>query len=132
MDLCRPHYESFAQNPALSRILLKNMTFYSEGKQAAQYLRNRSRLLSGIQEMVKAAQRTRQIRSNEDANVIARHIFFVFAGAVRWWIAGRRPDPREGLADLKRLLKLQINGLDPSPAQGMRSTKQIRVAGKQR
>ena len=29
------------KNPALSRILLKNMTFYSEGKQAAEYLRNR-------------------------------------------------------------------------------------------
>src|ERR1700727_1589740 len=31
MALCRPHYEFFAKNPVLSRILLKNMTFYSEG-----------------------------------------------------------------------------------------------------
>jgi AcrR family transcriptional regulator len=132
MGLCRPHYESFAQNPALSRILLKNMTFYSEGKQAAEYLRNRSRLLSGMEEMVKTAKRTRQIRSDEDATLIARHIFFVFAGAVRWWIAGRRPDPREGLAELKRLLKLQIGGLKPSPAPGTRSAERIRNAGKQR
>lgn len=125
MAICRPHYESFARNPALSRILLKNMTFYSEGKQAAQYLRNRSRLLSGMEEMVKTAQRTRQIRSDEDANLIARHIFFVFAGAVRWWIAGRRPDPREGLADLKRLFELQIDGLDRSPTQRTRPAKRI-------
>jgi len=132
MALCRPHYESFAHNPALSRILLKNMTFYSEGKQAAEYLRNRSRLLSGIEEMVKTAQQTRQIRSDEDATLIARHIFFVFAGAVRWWIAGRRPNPRVGLADLKRLFELQINGLNPSPAPGVRSAKRIRRAVKHR
>jgi len=125
MGLCQPHYEFFAKNPALSRILLKNMTFYSEGKQAAEYLRNRSRLLSGIEEVVKAAQRDRQIRSDEDATLIARHIFLVFAGALRWWIAGRRPNPREGLADLKRLFELQINGLNPSRAQGTRSAKRI-------
>jgi len=132
MGVCRPHYEFFAKNPALSRILLKNMTFYSEGKQAAEYLRNRSRLLSGIEEVVKAAQRDRQIRSDEDATLIARHIFLVFAGALRWWIAGRRPNPREGLADLKRLFELQINGLNPSPARGTRSAKRNRGTGTQR
>jgi AcrR family transcriptional regulator len=132
MALCRPHYESFARNPALSRILLKNMTFYSEGKQAAQYLRNRSRLLSGIEEMVKTAQRNRHIGSDEDANLIARHIFFVFAGAVRWWIVDRRPDPRKGLADLRRLFELQINGLKPSPVRGSAPANPIRGAGRQR
>jgi AcrR family transcriptional regulator len=132
MGLCRPHYESFAQNPALSRILLKNMTFYSEGKQAAEYLRNRSRLLSGIEEMVKTAKRTRQIRTDEDATLIARHIFFVFAGAVRWWIAGRRPDPRVGLADLRRLFKLQISGLSSSRALGARPAKRNRGTRRQR
>jgi AcrR family transcriptional regulator len=113
MGLFRPHYEFFARTPGLSRILLKDMAFYSEGKQAAEFQKIRGRLLSGIEEVVKAAQQDRQIKSDEDARLIARYIFFVFAGALRWWIASRRPDPREGLADLKRLLLLQISGLQP-------------------
>jgi len=116
MGLSRPHYEFFAKTPELSRILLKNMTFYSEGKQAAEYVQIRSRLLSGIEEMVRAAQRDRQIRSDEDAALIARHFFLVYAGALRWWIASRKPDPQEGLAELRRLFELQINGLRSAPA----------------
>lgn len=126
LGICRPHYDFFAKNPALSRILLKDMAFYSEGKQAAEFQQIRGRLLSGIEEVVRAAQREQQIRSDEDATHIARYIFFVFAGALRWWIAGRRPDPLEGMADLKRLFVLQVNGLRASPAPGMNSARRAR------
>jgi AcrR family transcriptional regulator len=115
MGLCQPHYEFFAKNPTLSRILLRDMTFYSEGKQAAEFHGIRRRLLSGIEEVVRGAQQDRQIRSDEDPALIARHIFLIFAGALRWWIASRRPNPREGLADLKRLFELQISGLHAFP-----------------
>ena len=132
LALSRQHYNFFAKNPALSRILLKELTFYSEGKQAAEFQRIRGRLLAGIEEVVRAAQREKQIRSEEDAPLIARHIFLVFAGALRWWIAGRRPDPAKGLADLKRLLELQIGGLQFVPESGRRSSKRSRGAGKPR
>lgn len=131
MGLCRPHYEFFAGNPVLSRILLRDMTFYSEGKQAAEFQRIRARLLSGIQETVRGAQRNGQIRSKEDSTLIARHIFLVFAGALRWWIAGRKPNPREGLADLKRLLELQISGLGSAKRRttlsGKRKRRQVNL-----
>jgi AcrR family transcriptional regulator len=126
IGLCRPHYKFFAKNPALSRILLKDMTFYSEGKQAAEFHRIRRRLLLGIEEVVRAAQRDRQIRSEEDATLIARHIFLIFAGALRWWIASRKPNPREGLADLERLFVLQINGLRSSPPHRPSSARRTR------
>jgi len=117
MGVCRPHYRFFARSPVLSRILLRDMTFYSEGKQAAEFQRIRGRLLSGIESLVRAAQRDGQIRSDENATVVARHFFLVFAGALRWWIASRKPDPDEGLADLKRLFELQINGLTVASQQ---------------
>ena len=116
LGVCRPHYRFFARNPVLSRILLRDMTFYSEGKQAAEFLRIRGRLLSGIESFVRAAQRNGQIRSDDSASLIARHFFLVFAGALRWWIASRKPDPDEGLADLRRLFALQIDGLT-APSQ---------------
>lgn len=132
IGLCQPHYQFFAKNPVLSRILLKDMTFYSEGKQAAEFHRIRRRLLSGIEDVVRGAQQDGQIRSDEDAALIARHIFLVFAGALRWWIASRKPNPRQGLADLKRLFELQIGGLQSSsahsrnPARRKRSTAILR------
>jgi AcrR family transcriptional regulator len=105
------NYYFYSKNPVLSRILLRDMTFYSEGKQAHEFQQVRTRLLSGIEDVIKSAQEDGQIGSKEEAAIIARHIFLVYAGAIRWWIASRKPNPQEGLADLRRLLKLQINGL---------------------
>ena len=115
LGLCKPHYKFFAKDPALSRILLRDMSFYSEGRQAAEFHRIRGRLLSGIEGVVYAAQQNNQVRSDASAALIARHIFLVFAGALRWWIASRRPDPVKGLADLKRLFELQLNGILSTP-----------------
>jgi len=118
VGLCKPHYKFFSKNPVLSRILLRDMSFYSSGKHAAEFHRIRSKLLAGIEGVVRAGKRDQQIRSNEVPALIALHIFFVFAGALRWWIASRTPDPAKGLADLRRLIRLQINGLCTAPAPG--------------
>ena len=128
LAMCRPHYTFFAKNPALSRILLKDMTFYSEGKQAAEFHRIRARLLSGIEDVIRQGQQEGRIRPDEDAALISRHIFLTFAGALRWWIASRKPDPNEGLADLRRLFELQINGLLGTPPQTALAQKRTSVA----
>ena len=107
----RVHYRSFASKPALARILLQELTFYSSGKQAATFLGIRKRLIDGIESLVRAAQRARRIRSRADPAVIARSIFFVYSGSLRWWIAAPRPNPEKGVADLRRLLELQLDGL---------------------
>jgi AcrR family transcriptional regulator len=107
----RVHYRWLATKPALARILLQELTFYSSGKQAATFHGIRRRLIDGIGALVRAAQRARRIRSREDPELIARHIFFVYSASLRWWIAAPRPDPAQGVADLRRLLKLQFEGL---------------------
>jgi AcrR family transcriptional regulator len=107
----RVHYRWLATKPALARILLQELTFYSSGKQAATFLGIRKRLMDGLEALVRSAQRARRIRSREDPAVIARHIFFVYSASLRWWIAASRPNPDKGIADLRRLLKLQADGL---------------------
>jgi len=114
MDIYKPHYEYFSKHPALSRILLKELTFYSEGKQAAAFQQIRGRLIAGIEKAVRAAQQERRIRSKEKAAIVARQIFFISSGAIRWWIANLSPHSGEGLAELRRLLELQIHGLQPT------------------
>lgn len=112
------HYHELGAKPALARILLQELTFYSHGKQAAQFLKIRQRLIDGIVELVRRAQREGRILSAEDPQFIAQQLFFVYSAAIRWWIAAPRPDPDEGVADLRRMLVLQVNGLLPaSPAE---------------
>jgi AcrR family transcriptional regulator len=107
----RVHYKWLATKPALARILLQELTFYSSGKQAATFLGTRKRLIDGIEALVRAAQHARRVRSREDPGLIARHIFFVYSASLRWWIAAPRPSPEKGVADLRRLLQLQADGL---------------------
>jgi len=113
MDIYKPHYAYFAKHPALSRILLQELTFYSEGKQAAAFRGVRGRLISGIEKAVRTAQQTQRIHAKEKAAIVARQIFFISSGAIRWWIAGSTPEPRKGLAELRRMLELQLYGLQP-------------------
>jgi AcrR family transcriptional regulator len=114
MDIYKPHYKYFSKNPALSRILLKELTFYSEGKQAAAFQEIRARLISGIEKVVRTAQQEQRIQSKEKPAIVARQIFFISSGAIRWWIASVSPNPHAGLAELRRMLELQFQGLQPT------------------
>jgi AcrR family transcriptional regulator len=105
------HYRWLATKPALARILLQELTFYSSGKQAATFHGIRKRLIDGIEQLVKESQAKGRIRTREKPALIARHIFFVYSASLRWWIVARKPRPGDGLADLRRLLRLQIEGL---------------------
>jgi AcrR family transcriptional regulator len=107
----REHYRWLAEKPALARILLQELTFYSSGKQAATFLGIRKRLIDGVENLIRMARQKKQISSKESPEIIARHIFFVYSASLRWWIAAPRPDPAAGVADLRRLLKLQFTGL---------------------
>ena len=107
----RVHYRWLAAKPALARILLQELTFYSSGKQAATFHGIRKRLIDGVEDLVRISQLKKEISSPEGPSLIARHIFFVYSASLRWWIAAQHPDPAQGVADLRRLLKLQFSGL---------------------
>jgi TetR/AcrR family transcriptional regulator len=108
MAVFRVHFRWLGAKPALARILLQELTFYSSGKQAATFHGIRKRLIDGIRALVEKAQKGRKFDSGEDPAFVARHIFFVYSASLRWWIAAPRPDPAKGLADLRRLLRLVV------------------------
>jgi AcrR family transcriptional regulator len=105
------HYRWLAEQPALARILLQELTFYSSGKQAATFHGIRQRLIDGIRNLIEINQKSGKVRKTEPADLIARYIFFVYSASLRWWIASPKPDPRTGIADLRRLLRLLVAGL---------------------
>jgi AcrR family transcriptional regulator len=104
----RVHYRWLGAKPALARILLQELTFYSSGKQAATFHGIRKRLIDGIEDLVRRAQRQGGYPSKENAQLVARHIFFVYSASLRWWIAAPRPDAAKGLAELRKLLRLVV------------------------
>lgn len=109
----RVHFRWLGRKPDLARILLQELTFYSSGKQAATFHSIRKRLIGGIEALVRTAQAEKKIHSKESAKLIARHIFFVYSASLRWWIAAPHSTPEKGISDLRRLLKLQFEGLRP-------------------
>lgn len=113
MAIFRRHYEQFARHPTLSRLALQELTFYSEGKQSQNFHAIRGELIAGIERLVADAQRARRIRSTPAPRRIALQIFFLYAAALRWWIAAPTPRVAAGVADLRRVLRLQMEGLAP-------------------
>ena len=109
-------YREFAANPTLSRILLQELTFYSHGKLAADFQRSKRRTIGFIERLVASAQRAGRLRADEDPGFIALSLFFLYSGAVRYWIAGEHPNPRRGAEELQRMLELHLRGLVPVPA----------------
>jgi len=107
----RVYYREFSRELNLARILLQELTFYSHGKQAAEFQNHRQRLVGRIEDLIRAAQRGGQIRADQDAALVARYIFFVYSSAIRWWIGGDRPDPDQGVDEFRELLTLQMHGL---------------------
>ncbi len=112
LSVTEPHYRLFAGEPVLARILLSEILLQSPGMHLERYQGIRGRLLCGLEEMVRAAQRSGEVGSAEGAEVIAQHIFFSFSGALRWWLASaEHPDWRTGQRDFERILRLQMEGL---------------------
>jgi TetR/AcrR family transcriptional regulator len=107
----RVYYRELSRELTLSRILLQELTFYSHGKQAGEFQNHRRRLVGRIEDLIRAAQDRGEIRADQEPSLIARYIFFVYSSAIRWWIGGERPDPEEGIAGLRGLLVLQMQGL---------------------
>ena len=107
-------YREFAANPTLSRILLQELTFYSQGRLAGDFQRSKRRTIGFIEQLVTSAQREGRIRDAEDPSFTALSIFFLYAGAVRYWIAADRPNPAKGIDELRRMLEMHLRGLTVS------------------
>lgn len=120
-------YLEFATNPTLSRILLRELTFYSEGRLAGDFQRSKRRTIGLVERLVASAQRDGRIRAGEDPAFIALSIFFLYSGAVRYWIAARRPNPAKGIEQLRRMLETHLRAFDAPPAaRPQRSRRKVK------
>ena len=104
-------YQVFHPRATLARILLRELVFFSEGKQAEQFLANRSRIMLELQRLAADAIAKGRVRTTEDAAEIAKAFFFLYSGEVRLWLSNTEPDLLGGQASLKRTMALLGRGL---------------------
>lgn len=111
----RCFYRFFGRQPELSRLVLRELTFYVRGKQAEVFQRSRGVLLQRLASMATAAQADGRLDSEEKAETLARALFSVYSAELRDWVGGDAPELKSGLAQLRTMLRLLIEGFSPQP-----------------
>lgn len=104
-------YAAFHQQVLLARLLLRELVFFSEGKQAAQYMENRRRIIGQLQSMAREAMASGVIHPGGDVERIANTFFFLYSGEVRFWLSDEEPDLQKGLDSMKATFALLGAGL---------------------
>ena len=109
-------YAAFHQKVILARLLLRELVFFSEGQQAAQYLENRRRIVARLKDMARDAAARGSIKADSDIERIANTFFYLFSGEVRFWLSDEEPDLERGLASMKATFALLGAGLGEAAA----------------
>ncbi len=108
-------YLFFAPQPELSRVVLREMTLYLEGRQAEQFQASCGRMTGHLAAFARAACAARRLGTRENPQIVAQALLSTFASEIRRWIAADGPELKPGLARLRQMLALQISGLSPRP-----------------
>jgi AcrR family transcriptional regulator len=109
-----PYYRFFAQEPEFMRYVLRELTFYSHGRQSARFQAGREQIITGLEGFVRDARQKRQLRPTAKDRVVAQLIFGVYQAEIRLWLSEKHPKPATGLARLRAMLRIVIEGLRPS------------------
>jgi AcrR family transcriptional regulator len=108
------HYAFFGRQPALSRLVLREMAFYDSGAQAGRFQTTRERVINLFGKIVALAIERRSLSSAETPQFIGWTIFCIFQVEMRRWLSHDAPDLRSGLDALVRALTLFATGLKPN------------------
>jgi len=113
LTIFRDHYEYFAQQPELSRLMLREMLFYDSGEQANRFKATREHLISLICERVQLAQARNEINTAQDHQLVGWVIFSLYQVEIRRWLTGKTQNIAAGMAELERALRLVMTGIAP-------------------
>jgi AcrR family transcriptional regulator len=111
ITIFRDHYEYFAQQPELSKLMLREMLFYDSGEQANRFKATREYFLSLINESVRLAVERGEIVSEEDHRFVGWVVFSLYQVEIRRWLAEGDLDVSAGIANLERAILLVTSGL---------------------
>ena len=113
----KPIYELFCRQPPLSRMTLREMTFYDKGRQAKRFNDSREQLIAVITRIMQMGQERKEIESAETPAFIGWVAFCIYQVELRRWLQSDQPDLTKGLKRLERALKLLLDGAAIPSAQ---------------
>jgi AcrR family transcriptional regulator len=128
----RCQYAFFVRQPILSRLVLREMTFYESGAQARAFQATRDALIALIGSTVAQAMRQGRIAAAETPQLVGWTIFCIFQVELRRWVSDGDLDLRKGLNRMRRTLDVCITGLSPAkrgPSRRVRPERRPRAAG---
>jgi AcrR family transcriptional regulator len=118
LGVARLHYKFFGEQPALSRLVLREMVFYDCGVQAMPFQTTRERLIQVFGRIVNLAAAACQIAPQEDPLFVGWTLFCIFQVELRRWLARDTAHVRTGMKELERAFALLITGLS-APKTGV-------------
>ena len=113
LRLFRGYYVYFAQEPALSRLSLREMAFYASGPEAQRFQKMRDRVIELIDDIVSTAIDSGEILTVEKPGLITSVIFAIYQVEVRRWLSSDELTIKRGLLSLRKQLELFVTGLSP-------------------
>ena len=114
LAIAKRHYRFFGQQPALSRLALREMIFYESGAQAPSFQKTRERLIRLFGHTVELAIANAEVAPKEPPLFAGWTLFCIFQVELRRWLASDVADLRAGLSELERAFRMLIDGFGTS------------------
>jgi len=110
VSVCAHMFRDSARNLPLSRILIKEMVAYRRKHQIDEWIESR------LQRLLERAIKRGEVDFSEDPIFVARALNLTYLAVMRDWIMTERPRPAEAIRDMRRLLAIQLHGLNYQPS----------------
>ena len=111
LTVFRYHYDFFGRQPDLSRLMLREMTFYHSGRQSDRFQATLERVIRLVGDIMGQTLERGMIRSVERSEFVGWAAFCIFQVELRRWLMTK--DIEIELVALQRALKLFMQGLAP-------------------
>lgn len=108
------YYRYFAEQPGLSKYILRELTFFVSGVQGQRFQANRHRVISQLVEHLKGAKARGLVKADADPVDVGWVLFAIYQAEIREWLIDPAPDPVEGLESLCRALNVALDGCTAS------------------
>jgi AcrR family transcriptional regulator len=111
------YYRYFAEQPGLSRYILRELTFFVSGVQGQRFQENRYQVVARLVSHLQSAKPRGLIREDADPEIVGWAVFAIYQAEIREWLLNDAPDPESGLVSLRRALSVAMDGCAPASAR---------------
>lgn len=126
----RPAYAAYAAEPELFRTILRENVFHTTSPHAREFHRIRAETIGYLRDLASQARNEGEIKPHIDVDLMARAVFYLFFSAVRWWICTDRPSVEPGLAEVRSMIALLLEGMKNDRAEQATSARRRTARGR--